>query len=134
MSDQILSNPVISIGVVVQNFGAVLLVKRGVDDASAEWQLPSARLQWQESMPDAVKRIVLQQSGISVNAGGIIQAYDLISDDDHIVMLDFEADFIEGDLKAADDLFDVAWASGIALKTMVVEENTAELLGDLGII
>ena len=126
--------PQISVGVLVKHFGGVLLVKLESDQ---QWQLPRVALRWGESLPEAVERIVQTQAGVKVEAGDIVQTYDLITEDDldissHVVVLDFEAFYRDGDLRAGDSVLDVAWASGFALKTMTVEENTTELLADLG--
>ena len=126
--------PQISVGVLVKHFGGVLLVKVESDQ---QWQLPRETLRWGESLPEAVERIVQTQAGVKVEAGDIVQTYDLITEDDldissHVVVLDFEAFYRDGDLRAGDSVLDVAWASGFALKTMTVEENTTELLADLG--
>lgn len=131
MSEQNSDSPKISVGVLVNHFGGVLLVKQG-----DHWQMPRGDQLWQESLPQAVERIVKQQSGIEVTAGDIIQAYDLIDPEagQHLVMIDFEAAFDGGDLKPGEEVEDVAWASGLALKSMAVEESTAELLADMGVI
>lgn len=134
------SLPVVSIGVLVKHFGGILLVKCKTSGSDEKWQLPSDKLFWQESMPQAVERIAQEQAGVTVEAGDIVEAYDLIKTEahtdpgSHIVVLNFEADYKDGDLRAGEDILDVAWASGLALRSMVVEENTAELLSDLGLI
>ena len=129
---EIAARPVtVSIGVVVNHFGSILLVKPEVD---AEWQFPRLVQDWCETMPDAIERAVYEQTAIRVEAGGIIQAYDLISKEpeSHIVMMDFEAVYVSGDLSCGEQIADVAWASGLALRSMAVEENTLELLTELG--
>ena len=121
----------VSIGVVVNHFGSVLLVRPDVDD---EWQFPRLLQDWRETMPDAIERAVFEQAAIRVEAGGIIQAYDLISAeaDSHVIMMDFDAVYVSGDLSSGDQIADVAWASGLALRSMAVEEDTLELLTDMG--
>jgi len=121
----------VSIGVVVNHFGSVLLVRPDVDD---EWQFPRLLQDWYETMPDAIERAVFEQAAIRVEAGGIIQAYDLISAeaDSHVIMMDFDAVYVSGDLSSGDQIADVAWASGLALRSMAVEEDTLELLTDMG--
>ncbi len=132
--------PVVSIGVLVKHFGGILLVKCQNSSAVEKWQLPSDKLFWQESMLQAVERITQQQAGVVAVAGDIVEAYDLINDKieaepgSHVVVLTFEAEYQDGDLRAGDCVLDVAWASGVALRSMVVEDNTAELLSDLGLM
>ena len=137
MNDEINKIPRLSVGVLVKHFGGVLLVK---SESDQQWQLPRSTLCWQESLPEAVERIVQTQAGVNVEAGDIVQSYDLIIEENaadtasHTVIMDFEAAYLDGDLHAGDKVLDVAWASGFALKTMTVEVHTAELLSDLGFI
>lgn len=129
--------PRLSVGVLVRHFGGVLLVKCGDQGgAAAQWRLPRAQQRWGEALPQTVERAVQTQTGVRVAAGDVVQVYDLIDvdEDHHTVMLDFEAAYLDGDLSAGGDAQDVAWASGLALRSMEVEENTAELLSDMGIL
>ena len=131
MNEQADRSANVSIGVVVNHFGSVLLVKPDVD---GEWQFPRLVQGWCETMPDAIERAVYEQTAIRVEAGGIIQAYDLISAevDSHVILMDFDATYVSGDLSGGDQIADAAWASGVALRSMAVEENTLELLTDMG--
>lgn len=137
MIDEVERVPRIIVGALITHFGGVLLVKSEIDQ---QWQLPSALLRWRESLPDAVERIVRIQTGIGVQTGGIVQSYDLISAEDdaenagHIVVLQFEAFYRDGELRVGEGVLDAAWASAHALKTMTIEENTADLLSDLGFL
>ena len=131
MNEQADRSLTLSIGVVVNHFGSILLVKPDVD---GEWQFPRLVQGWHETMLDAIERAVYEQTAIRVEAGGIVQAYDLIEVEanSHTVMLDFEATYLSGDLRCGEQVADVAWASGLALLSMAVEENTLELLTDMG--
>ncbi len=131
MNESADKSAIVSIGVVVNHFGSILLLKSDVD---GEWQFPRLLQGWCETMPDAIERAVYEQTAIRVEAGGIIQAYDLISAeaDSHTIMMDFEANYVSGDLSSGEQIADVAWASGLALRSMTVEENTLELLTDMG--
>ena len=130
MNEQAGRSPAVSIGVLVNHFGSILLVKPSSD---AEWQFPRVVQGWGETMIDAIERGVFEQTATKVKAGGIVQAYDLISEeaDSHAILLDFDASYIDGALCAGEQIADVAWVSGLALKSMPVEENTLELLTDM---
>ncbi len=131
MDENAAGSATVSIGVAVNHFDSILLVKPDVD---GEWQFPRLCQGWCETMPDAIERAVYEQSAIRVEAGGIIQAYDLIPEaaDSHVIMIDFDAVYVSGDLVCGQQIADVAWASGLALRSMAVEENTLELLTDMG--
>lgn len=133
MNKQAEKSIIVSIGVLVSHFASVLLVKPDVD---AEWQLPRLVQDWCETMPDAIQRAVYEQTAIRVEAGGVIQVYDMISaaNDSHSILMDFEAVYVGGDLSRGHQVADVAWASGLALGSMAVEENTLELLTDMEFI
>lgn len=129
--------PHTSVSAIVRHFGGVLLVK--LEDpatGAARWQFPTAAQQFGESLQQAVTRIVSQQTGVQVAAGDVVQVYDVLDEGAgvHEVRLEFEAAYQEGDLSPGQGALDVAWASGLALRSMDVEQNTAELLADMGMI
>jgi ADP-ribose pyrophosphatase YjhB (NUDIX family) len=127
----------VSVGAVVRHFDGVLLVKRRDEAGEAEtWCLPRAEQRWGETLQQAVARAVREQAGVQVAAGDIVQVYDEIDPqaDEHVVMMDFEARYLTGEAAAGEGVLDVAWATGLALISMQVEENTAELLAYMGVI
>jgi 8-oxo-dGTP diphosphatase len=99
------------------------------------------RLEWGETLPQTVEHAARLAAGVTVRAGDIIQACDSIVHEgdtetvlQHHLVIDMAAEYLTGELQPGDGVLDVAWASGLALKSMPVEANAAELLADLGVI
>ena len=131
-------HPVVEVGAVVLHYGSVLLVKR--DDAATEgrWSIPCARLKWGERLPQALEREVLAATGIRIQPGAVIHAYDLMLPEgdgreaEHRVIIEMEADYLDGELRGGSTVMDVAWASAMAMGTMEIDPHTSGLLKDLG--
>jgi len=110
----------------------VLLVKREID-GEEQWVFPGTQLFSGEPLVTRMQEAVEEQTGYQVQDAGIYQVYDLFpqGSNDHLVVMDFEAKPIGGELKVGDDVLDVAWVSDHAAKLMTIEENTLALLRDM---
>ena len=62
-----------------------------------------------EGMRDAVKREVLEEVGLEIDVGNVVWVGEIITDDTHIVLIDFEAVVTGGRLSPGDDAEDAEW-------------------------
>lgn len=140
MDKDVIKPPVVEVGAVVLHYGSVLLVKRDDPVTAGRWSIPCSRLQWGETMPQALEREVLAATGISIRSGAVIHAYDLMLPEaegreaEHRVIIEMEADYLDGELRCGDSVMDVAWVSAMAMLTMEIDGHTLGLLTDLGFI
>jgi ADP-ribose pyrophosphatase YjhB (NUDIX family) len=58
--------------VIVDDAGRLLLIRRGRAPSRGLWSLPGGRVEPGESRPDAVRREVLEETGLHVDVGGPI--------------------------------------------------------------
>ena len=66
--------PVVAVGGVVLATGPrVLLIKRGTPPLAGQWTLPGGRLRGGETIAAAVEREVLEETGIRVAAGSLVE-------------------------------------------------------------
>ncbi|MBD3427287.1 MAG: NUDIX domain-containing protein [Candidatus Omnitrophica bacterium] len=56
--------------------GRVLLVKRGVEPCKGYWALPGGFIESGETIPEAGKRELLEETGISGNPGRLVGAHE----------------------------------------------------------
>lgn len=131
--------PRVEVAAVVQHYGNVLLVKRaGV--AEGRWTLPSSLLAWGDTIPLSIAREVLASTGITIRPGAVLHAYDRVVEQgaggspEHWVIIEVEGEYLGGELRRGGQVENVAWASGMALSTMEVDETTRGVLQDLGFI
>jgi ADP-ribose pyrophosphatase YjhB (NUDIX family) len=97
--------------------GKVLLVRRGQEPLKGEWSLPGGALELGETLQQGIVREVLEETGLIVAPGGIIEILDRIVPDEasgrvryHYVLIDFVCRVTGGALCCASDADEVRWA------------------------
>jgi 8-oxo-dGTP diphosphatase len=109
--------PVVGVGGVVIRDGRALLIKRGSAPLKDQWSIPGGTLELGESIQEGVRRELLEETGIEVRVGELIEVFDRIFRDDagkiqyHFVIVDFLCEAISGEARAASDVTDVAWVN-----------------------
>lgn len=98
----------------VEKEGAVLLVKRGRMPAKGRWALPGGAVRWGEPIRDAVVREVLEETGVLIEVGQVLDVVDVIYREGgevlyHYVVVCFAGKYLRGDLKPGTDAEDARW-------------------------
>jgi 8-oxo-dGTP diphosphatase len=134
--------PIVGVGAVVIDGTKVLLVRRGQEPLKGEWSLPGGALELGETLQQGVVREVLEETGLIVVPGGIIEILDRITPDEasgriryHYVLIDFVCHVTGGALCSASDAEEVRWVERDQLQngfrlapvTMVVIEKAFRL-------
>ncbi|MGB8536393.1 MAG: NUDIX hydrolase [Acidobacteriaceae bacterium] len=108
--------PVVGVGAVVIDGTKVLLVRRGQEPLKGEWSLPGGALELGETLQQGVVREVLEETGLIVAPGGIIEILDRIIPDEtsgrvryHYVLIDFVCHVTGGALFPGTDAEEVRW-------------------------
>jgi 8-oxo-dGTP diphosphatase len=81
--------PEVAVGAVAVVDGALLLVRRARPPEVGRWTVPGGRLEPGESVPEAVEREVLEETGLTVSCGELIGWAERRGRDHHFVILDF---------------------------------------------
>lgn len=126
-------HPVVGVGAVIVQSGKALIVKRAHDPRRGEWSLPGGRVELGESLVDATSREMLEETGLVVEVGEVIEVFDRIHRHDdavryHFVIVDFLCRVIGGSLCAGDDAEDVAWVDGAEAERYGVNEHALRVL------
>ncbi|MDT7815259.1 MAG: 8-oxo-dGTP diphosphatase [Acidobacteriaceae bacterium] len=113
--------PIVGVGAVVIDGTKVLLVRRGQEPLKGVWSLPGGALELVETLQLGVVREVLEETGLIVAPGGIIEILDRIildrtTQDEasgrvryHYVLIDFVCHVTGGALGPATDAEEVRW-------------------------
>jgi len=86
---------VVGVGAVVLDGPRVLLIKRGNPPLKGQWSLPGGGVEVGETLEQAVAREVLEETGLTIDVGPIVEVLDRISRDadgrveHHFVLVDF---------------------------------------------
>jgi len=109
--------PVVGVGAVIVADGRVVLVKRAHEPLKGEWSLPGGSVEVGETLADAVAREVLEETGLRVLVGSLIEVLDRVhrSSDGrveyHFVLLDYRCTVLSGVLSHGSDASDACWVS-----------------------
>jgi ADP-ribose pyrophosphatase YjhB (NUDIX family) len=112
------AHPVVGVGAVIVRGARALIVKRGHEPRKGEWSLPGGLLNLGESLTDAVRREVKEETGLDVELGPIVETFDRIHRDEdgriryHFVIVDYVCWSASGNAVAGSDADDVAWVTG----------------------
>lgn len=130
----------VGVGAVVVHEGRVLLVKRGVAPSKGLWAVPGGALELGETLQQGAEREILEETGVTIRAREPVYAFDFFERDQdrrmrfHFVIVDVAADYIQGDVKGADDAVEARWLSPEELDRLPVSKNTLKLLSAVGFV
>jgi ADP-ribose pyrophosphatase YjhB (NUDIX family) len=110
------SRPIVGVGAVILMDGKIVLVKRRFEPLAGQWSLPGGTLELGETLEAGVAREMLEETGLVVDVGPVIEVFDRILLDEqrkvryHFVLVDYLCRRIGGTLASASDAVDVALA------------------------
>ena len=127
-------HPIIGVGAVIVEGGRVLLVRRDTEPLRGEWSVPGGMLELGEKLRDGVRREALEETGVEVEPGEVLDVFDSIFTDGlgktqyHYVLIDYLCRAISGEAQAGSDVSDVRWVSLEALPAMGLRESIEQVV------
>jgi ADP-ribose pyrophosphatase YjhB (NUDIX family) len=112
----------------------VLLVRRDTEPLRGEWSVPGGMLELGEKLRDGVRREALEETGVTVEPGEVLDVFDSIFTDGlgktqyHYVLVDYLCRPISGEAQAGSDVSDVRWVSLEALPAMGLRESIEQVV------
>lgn len=133
------ARPEISVGAVVVVHGHLLLIERGREPARGQWSVPGGRVEFGETLTQAVVREVAEETGLNVVCGALLGMVERMSASYHHVILDYQASPVERRealpvLTAADDAAAAAWVALDEVATLPLVDGLLAFLEDHGIL
>lgn len=107
--------PYVGIGVAVFRPGHVLLIRRGKQPRLGEWSLPGGAQELGETVMEAARREVMEETGVHIDGLQLIDVIDSIRHDDdgkvkfHFTLVDLAARWVSGDPQAGTDAMHAEW-------------------------
>jgi 8-oxo-dGTP diphosphatase len=126
--------PIVGVGAVIVEENRVLLARRGNPPRAGQWSLPGGVVELGETLRAAAEREALEETGLIVKAGEVIEVLDRIipgkdgATQYHYVLVDFLCSRRGGELKAGGDAAEVAWASEDELQQYNLEQIAVDVI------
>ncbi len=127
-------HPIIGVGAVIVEGGRVLLVRRDTEPLRGEWSVPGGMLELGEKLHDGVRREAMEETGVQVEPGAVLDVFDSIFTDGlgrtqyHYVLIDYLCHPVAGEPRAGSDASDVRWVSAEALPAMGLRQAMEQVL------
>jgi ADP-ribose pyrophosphatase YjhB (NUDIX family) len=117
MSREYPLRPIVGVGAIVFSGGKVLMARRGNSPGLGNWSVPGGALKLGETLEDACKREVFEETNLTVEVVSRCAVLDRITRDDwdrvqyHYVLVDFVCRPAGGTLQARSDATEARWVS-----------------------
>lgn len=109
----------------------ILLIKRGREPSKGLWAVPGGKVDWGENIKSAARREVREETGLEVEIGEVIWVGEHLSDEHHIVLIDFIGTVKGGSLEAGDDAEDARWVDLSTAEEYPLTPTMYELVEEL---
>lgn len=115
--------PVIGVGGVIVDGGRTVLIRRGTEPLLGQWSIPGGTIELGETIEEAVRRELLEETGLEVRVLDLIELFDRIYLENgaapgldkkkpryHYVIADYLCELVGGEPQAGSDVTDLAFA------------------------
>ncbi len=128
------SRPIVGVGGVIVDGDHVVLIKRKYEPLALRWSIPGGTLEVGESLETGVARELVEETGLIVRVGPVIEVFDRILHDEdgrvkyHFVLVDYLCVPVGGALQAGDDVSHAEWAHFDGLAPYELTDKANEVL------
>lgn len=115
--------------------GRLLLVRRSNEPRMGQWAVPGGKVELGETMLDAGRREVREETGLEVEIGEVVWAGETVGPGRppawHYVLVDFIGALVGGSLRAGDDAAEAAWFTVEEARSLPLTPTMPALLDEL---
>ena len=127
-------HPIIGVGAVIVRDSRALLVRRATEPLKGEWSVPGGVLELGEKLRDGAAREALEETGLHVEVGEVLDVVDSIFPDAdgltqyHFVLIDFLCRPTAGEATAGSDVSEVRWVTEADLAALPLRDSIAQVV------
>ena len=128
------ARPIVGVGAVVMDSDMVLMIKRGKPPRQGSWSLPGGAQELGETIREAARREVREETGLQIEIFGLIDVVDSVrSDADdkieyHYTLIDLAGYSVGGTLMAGGDAQDCRWFTRTEINAMDIWSETKRII------
>lgn len=132
MSRQYPPHPLIGVGAIIFDGDSALLVERAGEPLKGWWSIPGGLLETGERLEDALRREVLEETGLQIEIVYRFDIFERIMRDAegraeyHYVLIDYVCKVTGGEPVPGDDVSRVEWVPCARLREYKVTSGTIE--------
>jgi ADP-ribose pyrophosphatase YjhB (NUDIX family) len=125
---------VLGVGALIIEQERILLVERGREPLKGYWSLPGGAVETGEHLEAALRREVLEETGLEIEILTLIEIFERIMKDEsgraeyHYVLMDYLCRPSGGTLCAADDASRVGWFAPEEISGLRITEGTPAVI------
>jgi len=126
--------PIVGVGAVIVDEGRVVLIKRKYEPLKGHWSLPGGMVEIGETLESALSREMLEETGLRVDVGPVIEVFDRIMHDEqkrvryHFVLIDYLCWPAGGTLTPGSDVDAAIWVDPVALTQYDLTEKATSVI------
>jgi mutator protein MutT len=126
--------PYVGVGVIVFRDQEVLLIKRNKEPNKGQWSIPGGKQIIGETVADAAKRELLEETGVKVDQLLLVDVVDTIIPDlfgkikYHYTLVDYMGQWLSGETYPGDDAEEVRWVCLNEIDSFSLLEKTINII------
>ena len=128
------TRPIVGVGTVVLDGDMVLMIQRGKPPRQGSWSLPGGAQELGETIHEAARREVREETGLEIEIFGLIDVVDSVRPDAddkieyHYTLIDMAGHAVGGTLMAGGDAQDCRWFTRPEIDAMDIWPETKRII------
>ncbi len=128
------ARPIVGVGTVVLDGDMVLMIQRGKPPRQGSWSLPGGAQELGETIREAARREVREETGLEIEIIGLIDVVDSVRPDAddkieyHYTLIDVAGHAVGGTLMAGGDAQDCRWFTRPEIDAMDIWSETKRII------